>query len=158
VTKKSSAITGITILGLFSGVSGLMIYFNLKIIPFLLSILAFFSLTSSYLIPMVYKLSVNKGKNSQELKDSQLKQTLNEDVQVDVDFKDRGDEEQKNQILQDYFAQNGNSKQFSGEKSKPQPSKVLALMRHLINSFLILLFVGMYGLLGYNFIYNTIEL
>lgn len=151
-------ITGITILGLFSIGSGLMVYFDLKIIPFLLSILAFFSLTTSYLIPMVYKLRVSRGKSSQELHDSQLKQTLNEDVQVDVDFKGRRDEDHHNQILQDYFAQHGTVGQRGAGKPKEQPSKILSLIGLVVNTCLVLLFVALYGLLAYNFIYNTIKL
>lgn len=139
--------------------SGLMVYFNLKIIPFLMSILAFFSLTTSYLIPTLYKLRVSKGRSTQELQDSQLKQTLNEDVQVDVDFKGRRDEEQKHQLLQDYFAQNGGAaQQQTAGKRKEGPSRVTALASLVVNSTLVLLFVGLYGLLAYNFVYNTVEL
>ena len=158
VSKKSSVITGITILGLFSAISGLMVYFDLKIVPFLLSILAFFSLTTSYLIPMLHKLSQNRSKDAQDMKDSQLKQTLNEDVQVDVDFKEKRDEEQKNQILQDYFAQQGTNRSNDGKKHKEEGSKILRVFGLVVNSFLVLLFIGMYGLLAYNFIYNTIKL
>lgn len=158
MSKKSSVITGITILGLFSAISGLMVYFDLKIVPFLLSILAFFSLTTSYLIPMLHKLSQNRSKDAQDMKDSQLKQTLNEDVQVDVDFKEKRDEEQKNQILQDYFAQQGTNRSNDGKKHKEEGSKILRVFGLVVNSFLVLLFIGMYGLLAYNFIYNTIKL
>ena len=164
VTKRSARIVGLSILFLFGCSSGALVYFKLRSMIFVFSVLAFFSLTASYLIPAIYKI-----KRSQETIHIQASnsagaggasrqfQSVKTDLGLDVDFKGKQNEQSKNQLLADYFEEHG-VKQEEKVYQPPQIKKGITKLCQLIfNLILIAIFLSFYALIGYNFAFNIVK-
>ncbi len=161
VTKRSSTIMGIVLLLVYVIITATMVYFEVNAIMVLFSILAFFSLTTSYVIPTVYKLRKSRTK-PKTVPVSSIGKSVASDINIDFDFKGRVPEDQKADILKDYFA-NQYKEQDSKQKNKGLELKLKKTKSNrnvgtlLLDFILIALFAGMYGLIIFNFIYHTVK-
>lgn len=154
VKRVTSVKVGISILLLYIVLASPMVFFKVKFVQFLVSLLAIFSLTSSYLIPTLYKLKIEKpftGKNTKPLAD--------DDAQVDLDF---GAPEQSvelgkhGKVMQNYFK----PYQREGRRrptARHGPSCCRKLMSAVLNSLLIGFIVCCYGLIVFNFCYHVVK-
>ena len=146
---------GLLILLFYLAISAVLIYFKFSFMKFLLSILAFFSLTVSYLIPTVYKMRL--GKTGLHGKKSLLAgMTIQSDIGIDLDLKGthKMSVEHKNKIMEDYFAAHRDQEQ--PRTSRPRQSRS-HFLSDLLSIFLVLLFLGFYVLILYNFVYHTLK-
>ena len=156
VTRKKSTIVGLLILLFYLAISAVLIYFKFSFMKFLLSILAFFSLTVSYLIPTVYKFRLRKA-GLQGKKSLLAGMTIQSDIGIDLDLKGthKMSVEHKNKIMEDYFAAHRDPQdQQRGSSTKKSPSH---FMSDLISFLLIVLFLGFYVLIVYNFVYHILK-
>ena len=148
------------ILLFYIGVSGALIYFKFSFMKYLISILAFFSLTVSYLVPIIYTIRRNKTLKTKNKTSLMVGITIHSDVNVDMDLKgtQKLSDEHRNKIMEDYFATHANNNDQSSSKGRTKSKNDAGKMiGGFINFLLILVFVTLYGLIIYNFAYHTIK-
>lgn len=134
-----------------------MVYFKIKVIPFLISILALFSLTTSYLLPTLYKIKAEKSVTIQ--KQSLLREEFEPGDNINLDF---GKPEQsvelgkKEKVMENYF------KQYQGERSKKKRNHgeekgCSQTFVQILNIVLLGLIACCYCLIVFNFAYHTVK-
>jgi hypothetical protein len=156
VTRKKSTIVGLLILLFYLAISAVLIYFKFSFMKFLLSILAFFSLTVSYLMPTIYKIRLRKA-GLQGKKSLLPGMTIQSDIGIDLDLKGthKMSVEHKNKIMEDYFAAHRDP------QDQPRSSNTKSTTSHifsdLMSFLLVVLFLGFYVLIFYNFVYHILK-
>jgi hypothetical protein len=140
----------------YLAISAVLIYFKFSFMKFLLSILAFFSLTVSYLIPTVYKIRLRKA-GLHGKKSLLAGMTIQSDIGIDLDLKGthKISVEHKNKIMEDYFAAHRDPQEHpEASNTKKTPSHLLS---DLISFMLVVIFLGFYVLIVYNFVYHILK-
>lgn len=155
VKRATSVKVGISILFLYVLLASPMVYFKIKFVQFLISMLALFSLTTSYLLPTLYKIKLDKPVKVER---TSLMREDDED-NVDLDF---GKPEQtaelgrKANVMQNYFKQYQKEGQ-KRNKIKSDQSTCAKTTLLILNFSLIGVIVCCYCLIVFNFAYHTVK-
>ena len=156
VKRATSVKVGIVFLLLYVVLASPMVYFKVKFMPFLVSILALFSLTTSYLIPTIYRIQVEKP----VLTNTQTLLREEDDAHMNLDFGkpyESVELDKNGKVMQNYFNQYKGQRK-GGKKKKDQGGNACKKTCVLILNFTLVSFiVCCYGLIVFNFIYHVVK-
>lgn len=154
VKKITSIKVGVGVFVVYAILTAVMVYFKIKFVMFLVSILALLSLTTSYFIPTLYKIY------SRRPVEPKGNQGANEDMNIDLDYGDplasvKLDKQDK--MMQDYFTDyKGNKKRTRMTKAN-KSNGLSSLLRVVLNFTLIVVIIGFYGLIIFNLAYHIVK-
>lgn len=155
VKKVTSVKVGVGVLVFYAILTAVMVYFKVKFVMFLVSIMALLSLTTSYLIPTLYKIYTEKPAVQED------NQAVNDDLNMDLEFGDPKETiklDKQGKMMQEYFTEyDKEGGKGTKRRRRQRVSPAGSLLRKMLNFTLIVVILCFYGLIIFNIAYHIVK-